>query len=511
MCAYEDIGGETTPQEKSTRQFLRRFLLFMAALVILIGAFSIFGWATNNLLIDSIFTNYVPIALSTSIFIFILASILMVCAIRKAHPLLKRVAFIAVTAVLVLCIWIFLPITPDPEDLLDPSHSIIGGYSVRASPIAMIALILSSADFMMILSGLYMRSKYVLFSSTVLSLSVLSIGVFSTIGYLYGNPLFYEYGEPIRPIALLASLALIFLGLGALLSKGPGYWPLSSFTGTSVKARLLRILLPITIGIILIEGYILAVLLPESANPVIYASTIALITAIFMGLVISRVTRWVGEDIDSTHRELVNLGEELRRANEKLKVLDSITRHDTINQLTILMGRLGILKSSVADKEILQRIDELLITAGSIEATIKFSREYQNIGSSAPIWIDVRQAMENSMKVIRIPESISVRIDVGGAEVLADAMFEKVLVNLLDNSLRYGENLKNMRMSHEIRADDALILIFEDDGVGISEEDKSKLFTRGFGKHTGLGLYQSAEPPARERDSRSASLMTSTE
>ncbi|MCX6688670.1 MAG: ATP-binding protein, partial [Methanoregula sp.] len=33
----------------------------------------------------------------------------------------------------------------------------------------------------------------------------------------------------------------------------------------------------------------------------------------------------------------------------------------------------------------------------------------------------------------------------------------------------------------------------EDDGVGITAEDKKKLFTRGFGKNTGLGLFLSRE------------------
>jgi signal transduction histidine kinase len=32
-----------------------------------------------------------------------------------------------------------------------------------------------------------------------------------------------------------------------------------------------------------------------------------------------------------------------------------------------------------------------------------------------------------------------------------------------------------------------------DYGTGISEEDKKKLFRKGFGKHTGLGLFLSKE------------------
>ncbi len=32
-------------------------------------------------------------------------------------------------------------------------------------------------------------------------------------------------------------------------------------------------------------------------------------------------------------------------------------------------------------------------------------------------------------------------------------------------------------------------LVYEDDGVGISKDEKVKVFVEGFGKGTGLGLY----------------------
>jgi signal transduction histidine kinase len=34
---------------------------------------------------------------------------------------------------------------------------------------------------------------------------------------------------------------------------------------------------------------------------------------------------------------------------------------------------------------------------------------------------------------------------------------------------------------------------FEDDGIGISPDDKNRLLTRGFGKSTGFGLFLSLE------------------
>jgi signal transduction histidine kinase len=52
--------------------------------------------------------------------------------------------------------------------------------------------------------------------------------------------------------------------------------------------------------------------------------------------------------------------------------------------------------------------------------------------------------------------------------------------------------MKTIQISSQ-EIDTGLLIVCEDDGVGISAEDKKKLFTRGFGKNTGLGLFLSRE------------------
>jgi len=41
--------------------------------------------------------------------------------------------------------------------------------------------------------------------------------------------------------------------------------------------------------------------------------------------------------------------------------------------------------------------------------------------------------------------------------------------------------------------ENGLVLTCEDDGTGIRVEDKARLFQKGFGKNTGLGLFLSRE------------------
>jgi len=70
---------------------------------------------------------------------------------------------------------------------------------------------------------------------------------------------------------------------------------------------------------------------------------------------------------------------------------------------------------------------------------------------------------------------------------------EKVFYNLIDNTLRYGgDKLTTIRITSHAEGP-ALVLVFEDDGVGVAERDKKVIFDKGFGKNTGLGLFLTRE------------------
>jgi len=89
--------------------------------------------------------------------------------------------------------------------------------------------------------------------------------------------------------------------------------------------------------------------------------------------------------------------------------------------------------------------------------------------------------------------AVRVDVDPKNPEIFADRLFEKVFYNLIDNAIRYGgDQMKTIRISSQ-EHDTGLVILCEDDSVGITAEDKKKLFTRGFGKKTGLGLFLSWE------------------
>jgi signal transduction histidine kinase len=93
-----------------------------------------------------------------------------------------------------------------------------------------------------------------------------------------------------------------------------------------------------------------------------------------------------------------------------------------------------------------------------------------------------------------IPEGeITISVTVEGLEVFADPLLEKVFENLIDNSRRHGERVGQISVSAMPSGPKSVAIVFGDNGIGIPEADKERIFKKGFGKNTGLGLFLSRE------------------
>jgi len=181
----------------------------------------------------------------------------------------------------------------------------------------------------------------------------------------------------------------------------------------------------------------------------------------------------------------------LQQANKKLNILNSITRHDILNWMTALLGYLEIEKETVSDPSLLTIIEKEEIAAFNIKRLITFTKDYQDIGVYAPVWQGVERIVRSA---IRHQDLTGVKAEVfsGDVEVYADPMFIRVIENLIDNSLRHGGHVTAIRFTMEKNGSDAMF-IYEDNGIGIPEPEKSLIFKQGYGKNTGFGLFLSKE------------------
>jgi len=208
--------------------------------------------------------------------------------------------------------------------------------------------------------------------------------------------------------------------------------------------------------------------------------------------ILSRENEVKGELImirDITEQKIAQIA--LTLARKKLNLLSGITRHDILNQVTVLLLNIDTAKDAVKDPALLELLTIQEHTAENIRHQIEFARDYEALGGKAPKWMSINEIVTTILPVMRT-HGITFVSPEEDIEVYADELLERVFYNLVDNSLRHGEHVTTIRLRSE-RSKEGITLLYEDDGVGVPSELKQKIFDRGFGKNTGLGLFLAQE------------------
>jgi PAS domain S-box-containing protein len=173
--------------------------------------------------------------------------------------------------------------------------------------------------------------------------------------------------------------------------------------------------------------------------------------------------------------------------NQKLILLSGITRHDILNQLTALNLYHNLTIDEIGDHEIVEYVKKANQISHNIQLQIEFTRDYQEIGLNEPVWLILADSYKKAAYSF---ENTHVIFSFSGpdVEIFSDPLLERVFYNLIDNSLRHGDHVSSISLT-TMPEKECLIIRYEDDGSGIEPKDKKKIFEKGFGKHTGMGMF----------------------
>jgi PAS domain S-box-containing protein len=305
-----------------------------------IGILGILGLILSLPLLSGIFPGYKPISFSAALIWIFFGLVL--AGVGK--QLFRGVLRGAIAGALILIIFIQLIEFPLNilgehffiEDLSLATSTLLAGVpTTPISPVASGLILPAGLGLLLLLWDGRLTEKHPrtrdlagIFGVVIWFASAIFI-----LSYVYGTPFFYE--TQIIPIALPSTFALFLLGLGLQTAAGPSAIPIKYFTGTSTRAQLLRVSIPLTLVIILVDELLHFVLTAYGPvnNALVFALTISVFTLVTI-VVVGNVARRIGSAIDQAELQRRKAEMELRAAYEQLAAQEEELRqqYDDLSQ-----------------------------------------------------------------------------------------------------------------------------------------------------------------------------------
>jgi signal transduction histidine kinase len=185
-----------------------------------------------------------------------------------------------------------------------------------------------------------------------------------------------------------------------------------------------------------------------------------------------------------------------REAEEREEFLHSLLRHDVKNKAHIVQGYLEIMEDYDMQEEVrefLMKAENGLREGMEIIEKVRTLREAQDESVEA---VGIKEVMREVLEEAREmagEEGVEIEGDTPDEdlEVRGGPLLSQVFTNIVGNAIQHSEG-DVVRVRWDASEGDVTCSV-EDDGVGIPEGDRDKIFDRGYTtddeRGTGLGMF----------------------
>ena len=180
--------------------------------------------------------------------------------------------------------------------------------------------------------------------------------------------------------------------------------------------------------------------------------------------------------------------ERIRLANRKLALMRDVAYQDIKNKVTALRGYIELGKKPIDEQQRRSFTEKEETILRSIHDLIESTKDYQQMGVDQSCWIPMDKTIRIQFTHLSRKNELSLDCELKGLEILADPLIDRVIFNLLQNAARHGGKIH--RISFNCREiPQGLLLVCEDDGIGIPVADKTRMFERIAGGSGKFGLF----------------------
>jgi len=172
--------------------------------------------------------------------------------------------------------------------------------------------------------------------------------------------------------------------------------------------------------------------------------------------------------------------EQIRLTDRKLSLMTEVTYQDIKNKVTAAMGFIALDQQATGAQVNTSLHEKAMEALTAIQTLIAKTKEYQKIGMDKSQWLSLEKTIRMQFSNLSSTQGISLDCHLPGLEVYADPLIERVFYNLMHNSISHGKTTTRISFSGKETAD-GLVVIYEDNGIGISHEIKPHIFERFVG------------------------------
>ncbi len=182
------------------------------------------------------------------------------------------------------------------------------------------------------------------------------------------------------------------------------------------------------------------------------------------------------------------------------RIMNSILRHETKNSLQKISGYLELLDEEKIPQNQVSKINNISITIEEILELInkiKKVENLENLENYSRNVVNVKEVLEKLIskhKNFAEHKGMKIKSSIQDHNIKAGPCIEEIFSTIIENAIQHSNGdiiqVKTDKINNKVK------ISVEDDGIGIPEEKRNKIFKKGFKRDSngsGMGLYLAKE------------------